>query len=186
MALNDAELVRLRIVFKRYEETISTMLEGRAWTASQVVHEHQKMLGKLQTLMRKFRQTEDAIGNAMFRRPRQQIGAFGPSQARSRLTHLNRAKADAEALIRRIAGLLDTAPVPIEFKHKGIVDIANKIEKQFTEIGEADNQILNDGPSITALAAQGSSWTLMFHLLILMLELTRAGAEAGVFKRLKK
>ncbi|MGK0361726.1 MAG: hypothetical protein ACI9U2_004044 [Bradymonadia bacterium] len=186
MALNDAELVRLRLVLKKYEDTIEAMLDDRTRTAGQTATQHQALLEKLRVLMKKFAQTERAVGNAMHIRPRQQVGAFGPGQARSRMSHLTNVRGDAERLIQRIAGLLQTGPMPIDFKHKGIVDIANKIENQFTEIGDAYNPILTDGPSVSAMTHQGGGMTLVFHVLILMLELARVGTEMGSFTRSKK
>jgi hypothetical protein len=184
MALNDVQLVQLRQLFKHYERTIKAMVDDGARSIrhqnnTQLFHEAGRIIEKLKGYRRKFQQTERAIHNAAHVRPRQQIGAFGPQQARSRMVQLKQTERERDATLKRVLTLVGGGALAADFQHKGIIDIANKIEKQFTEIGEAYNPHLDDGPVfLPGHQPAGGGWVAVLHVMLLIMELIRA-RQAG-------
>lgn len=184
MALNDVQLVQLRQLFKHYERTIKALVDDGARSVrhhhnTQLYHEAGRIIGKLKRYKDKFKQTERAIHNAAHTRPRRQIGAFGPQQARSRMVQLQQTERERDATLKRVLAMVGGGALAADFQHKGIVDITNKIEKQFTEIGEAFNPVLDDRPVfMPGQQPGGGSWIAMLHLMVLVLELIRA-RQAG-------
>lgn len=182
MPLNDVQLVGLRQTIKHFERTVESMVNAGAGQiggpqTTQLFHEAGRIIGTLKGYSRQFKQTERAINNAMRVRPRQQIGAFGPQQARSRMLQLKQTEQQRDATLKRVLRLVGGGPIPRDFQHKGLVDIVNKIEKMFTEIGEVP--VYDDGPVfLPGQQPAGGGWVGVLHVMVLILELLRA-RQAG-------